>query len=197
MTGSAARQLPPPMTVTEFLAWPGDGTGRIFELVNGELRARDAANDAHGTMQTRLAALFTLHFDANRPGCRAVSNPGIEPRLQANWNYRIPELGVTCTPNRAGVHATPDPILLVEVLSPSNASDTWGNIAPYSTVPTVIEILVVDSRRVEAFVLRRNADGSWPRNPDRSVAGDVIELASIGLQIPIAAVYRGTHLAPD
>ena len=42
------------MTVAEFLAWPGDGTGRVYELVDGELRAQDAASDTHGTIQSEL-----------------------------------------------------------------------------------------------------------------------------------------------
>lgn len=117
---TAARILPPPITVEEFLRLPGDGTGTIYELVDGELRAQDAASDAHGTIQTNLAVLLANHLRTNRPGCRVVTTPGIQPRIRAGWNYRIPELGVTCAPNRADGHMTPDPILLVEILPPSN-----------------------------------------------------------------------------
>ena len=188
---------PQPMTFEEFLAWPGDGTGRIYELVNGRLRAQDAASDAHGTIQSRLATLLTNHIDAMRPGCRVVSNPGIRPRLLATWNHRIPDLGVTCTQNRADVHAMPDPVLLIEVLSPSNAEDTWSNIPLYASVPTVVEILIVSSTRLETQLLRRGDDGAWPQEPTTIAPDGRIELVSIGLEMPLAAVYRGTHLARD
>lgn len=188
-------EVPSPMTVDQFLTWAGDGSGRIFELVNGQVRAQDAASDAHGTIQQRLGTLLSNHLDRHRPGCRVVANPGIKPRLLAKWNYRIPELGVTCTQNRADVRDTPDPILLIEVLSPSNYDDTWSNIPLYATLPSVMEILIVDSTKVEASLLRRGADGFWPQEPARIDAGGTIQLTSIGLEIPLTDVYRDTFLA--
>ena len=177
---SAAKKLPLSMSVAEFLQWPGDGTGRRYELVNGELRAQDPASDAHGTIQNRIAYLITRHLDAARPNCRVVTEPGIQPRLNANWNYRVPELGVTCQPNRADVHVTPDPILLIEVLSPSNRRDTWSNVPLYATVPSVMEILLVESEEIGAALLRRQSDGSWPPAPETIEPGGTIELESIG-----------------
>lgn len=196
---SVAEKLPPTtrrlMTVEEFLALPGDGTGRIYELAHGKLRAQDAASDAHGTIQSTLNILIGQHLRERRPGSRIVANPGIRPRLLAKWNYRIPELGVTCTPNRADVHETPDPILLVEVLSPSNEADTWSNIPLYATLPGVMEILIVDSTKAEATLVRRGADGSWPQEPTVIPAGGTIALTSIGFEVALAEVYRDTHLA--
>lgn len=199
MTGSTALQLsqstPSLMTVDEFLTWPSDGTGRILELVHGRIRAQDAASDAHGTIQSRLNVLIGNHLDVKRPGCRVVANPGIRPRLLAKWNHRIPELGVTCTPNRPDVHATPEPILLIEVLSPSKYDDTWSNVPLYATLPSVMEILLVDSTKVEAQLLLRGPDGAWPQGPITIGEGGTIALASIGLEFPLEAAYQGTHLA--
>lgn len=191
---SAAQKLPPLMTVSDFLAWPGDGSGRIYELVEGELRAQDSASDAHGTIQGRVVYLLTGHLDKTHPHCRVVAAPGIQPHLRANWNYRIPEIAVTCTPNRPDVHKTPDPILVIEVLSPSNASDTWSNVALFSTLPSVTEILVIESERVGAHLLRRQADGSWPPDAEMIEAGGTLRLGSIDLVVPLAETHRGTHL---
>ena len=196
---SVAEKLPPPsprpMTVEDFLAWSGDGTGRIFELVHGQLRAQDAASDAHGRIQSRLNLMIGNHLDATRPSCSVVANPGIKPSLLANWNHRVPELGVTCTPNRADVHAMPDPIVLIEVLSPKNYKDTWDNVPLYASVPTVMEILLVDSTKVEASLLRRSPDGGWPQEPEIIPRGGTITLPSIGFEVPLIAVYRDTYLA--
>ena len=192
---ATAQKRPKLMTADEFLHWNGgDGTGRLYELVEGVIRAQDPASDAHGTIEVNIAILIGNYLRAKRPDCRVVANPGIRPHLRAKWNWRIPELGVTCTPNRADVHETPDPILLVEVLSPTNEEDTWSNISLYASVPSVAEILIVDSREVAAEVLRRGADGSWPKNPEPVPPGGVIRLTSIGLEMPMAEVYRGTHL---
>lgn len=196
---SAAEKLPPPlprpMTVEEFLALPPDRSGRILELVHGQIRAQDAASDAHGRIQSRLNTLLTNHLDATRPGCSVVANPGIQPRLISTWNFRIPELGVTCTPNRADVHAMPDPIVLIEVLSASNYDDTWSNVPLYATLPSVMEILLVDSTKVEAMLLRRGPDGTWPQGPEAIGPGGTITLTSIGFKTPLTAVYKGTYLA--
>ncbi|MFM9939476.1 MAG: Uma2 family endonuclease [Hyphomicrobiaceae bacterium] len=191
---SAAPKLPPLMTVEEFLAWPGDGSGRIYELVEGELRAQDAARDTHGTIHAHLARIIGNHIEAARPNCRVVAAPGLQPNLRATWNYRIPEIAVTCTANRADVHKTPDPLLVIEVLSPSNVRDTWSNIPLFASLPSVMEILVVDSTEVIAHLLRRKADGSWPENPTVIESG-AVHLTSIDLALTLTDIYRGTHLA--
>lgn len=91
---------------------------------------------------------------------------------------------------RAGV----DPIVLIEVLTPSNAKDIWDNVPRYASVPTVVEILLVDSTKIEAQLLRRGEDGAWPQEPTVIGPGGTIMLSSIGLELPLEAAYRGTHL---
>jgi Uma2 family endonuclease len=189
------QQLPQRMTVAEFLAWRGDGSGRIWELVEGVPRAQDAASDTHGTVHGNLTRIIGNHLEAKRPNCRIVVAPGVRPRLRADWNHRVPEIGVTCAPNLADVHSIPDPTLLIEVLSGSNAKDTWSNVPLYATLPSVQEILLVDSTAVGAHLLRRQPDGSWPQNPLSLGAGETISLESIGLAFALQEVYRNTHLA--
>ena len=191
----AALKLPPPMTVAEFVDWPGDVPGLSYELVDGVPRAMAPARDVHGTIHTNLASRIDSHLEKTRPEHRLVTAPGIQPRLRAEWNYRIPELGVTCTPNTSDAVMMPDPLLLIEVLSPGNADDTWGNIALYSTIPSVQEILVVHSTAVKAELLRRASDRSWPENPVIiDDIGAAVQLNTIDLLLPMAAIYRNTHL---
>ncbi len=194
MTG-AVQKLPPLMDVDEFYAWPGDGTGTRYELVDGTLRAQDAASDTHGTIHTNLTRIISTYLIGAMPSCRLVVAPGVRPRIRSKWNHRIPELGVTCQPNRPDQPAIPDPILIVEILSPSNVDDTWGNVALYASLPSVIEILIVDSTSVAALILRRGADGNWPENPEDVAPDGAVMLVSIGLELAVAEVYRDTHLA--
>jgi len=196
MTGAQV-ELPPLMTVADFVEWPGDGTGARYELVDGVLRAMAPPSDTHGLIQSNLAVAIGLHLRMNRPGCRINITPGVQPRLRANWNFRIPDLGVTCAPNSPGAAMTPEPILLIEVLSPGNAADTWDNVPHYASPPSVAEILIVHSTRMRAELLRRAANGDWPENPEVIDAQGVVELASIGLDLPLAEAYAKTHLARD
>lgn len=193
---NTAVKLPPMMTVADFLEWPGDGLGTRFELVDGELRAMAPGSDAHNTIIANVSLLIGNHVRRTRPDCRMVITPGVQPNLRADWNFRIPEIGVTCASSQAGLIMTPDPMLLVEVLSPSNSSDTWANVANYTTVSSVAEILIVHSTRVKAELLRRGADGGWPANPEQVTMGGTIRLDSIGVEWPIAEAYFGTYLAP-
>ncbi len=192
----AARKLPPLMTVAEFLDWPGDGTSVRYELVDGVLRAMAPASNTHGTIHSNLTRQIGNHLEAVRPGCRIIVAPGIQPKLRAAWNHRIPELGVTCVPDRPGVLMIPDAILLIEILSPSNAQDTWSNIPLYASVPSIEEILIVHSATVKIEVLRRLADGNWPDNPTAIAGLDAaVDLASIDLVLPLANVYGDTYHA--
>lgn len=196
MNYPAQRQppLPPMMTTADFLDWPGDGHGTRFELVDGVLRAMAPASDTHGTIQCNLSYLLTAHLRNAGSPCRVVTNPGIQPRIRAEWNFRIPDIGVTCKPNRAGEVMTPDPILLIEVLSPGNTSDTYENVRAYATLPGVREIAIVHSTRMRIELLTRDAAGDWPADPAVH-DGPAVAFASIGAELPFAEIYAGTHLA--
>ena len=130
----AARAPTSPETVEQFLDWPGDGRVKRYELVDGVVRAMSPASTTHGTIQGNLAVLIGSHLRASGSPCRLVVTPGVIPRMNAARNFRIPDLGVTCAPDAERQIGMPDPILLVEILSPSDEADTWSNIWTYGTL---------------------------------------------------------------
>src|ERR1700687_5433055 len=134
---------PSRLTVAEFLDWPGDGSGRKFELVDGEPRAQDPASVTHGIIQASIARILRNHLVGTR--CRVVAAPGVIPRVRASMNMRVPDLAVNCEPDEQGQRALPDPILIIEILSPSNEAETRENVWAYTTIPSVREILLVRS----------------------------------------------------
>lgn len=192
----AALELPPRrMTVDEFLSWnPEDGTGALWQLRDGEPERMAPATDAHGSIQGELASLLIVHLRAAGRRCRAVIDPGVVPRVRADQNMLIPDIGITCAPPSAG-RAIPEPVVLVEVLSPSNEAETRANVWTYTTIPSVAEIAVLGSTAVSAEVLRRRPDGSWPERPEVVGAGGELRLESIGFAAPLAAAYATTPLA--
>jgi Uma2 family endonuclease len=186
---------PTAMSVSDFLDWRGDGSGRKFQLVDGELRAMSPGSATHGTIQMTMGRLIGNELVGSGGRCRVVSEPAVATRVRANINLRVPDLGVTCTPDAAGQQTLPDPILLIEILSPGNASDTWDNVWSYTTIPSVREIVVVHSTRVFAEVLRRGADGNWPPEPEEIGPGATLRLDTIAFACPLSDVYAQTHLA--
>jgi Uma2 family endonuclease len=191
------KRLPTRMTVDEFLAWDADDvTGRRWQLIDGEPVLMAPAADVHGRIQAELIRLLGNHLLARGGRCSVVDAPGIIPRIRANENFRVPDLGVTCAPP-SGKVMVPDPILLIEILSPSNEAKTRSNIWTYTTIPSVQEILAVESRRMEVELLRRGADGNWPALPLIVRAPEMLELTSIGFTASVADLYRTAGLTQE
>ena len=187
------------MTVDEFTVWPGDGRGGRYQLVDGEVRAMSPASATHGRIQANLAAILAKHLDVPGGKCGVVTEPAIATRIRARHNLRVPDLGVNCAPAAPGDVALPDPLLLIEIMSPGNAQetwdqDTWDNVWAYTSVPTVSEILIVQSTRIEAELLTRQSDGSWPAEPRLIGSDELLRLASIGLEVPLCSAYAKTYL---
>ena len=182
------------MTVDEFLSWdPKDRSGRLWQLIDGEPVAMAPGSDMHGSIQSEISGLLRDHLLRKGSPCRVVTTPGIVPRIGANRNYRSPDLGVTCAPPSREL-MIPDPVLLIEILSPSNEAETRANIWAYTTIPSVREILAVRSTRMEAELLRRRDDGSWPEEPELIGPGANLSLVSVDFVTPLAAFYRTTEL---
>ncbi len=149
--------------------------------------------EAHGAIQAELAALIGNHLLAAGDPSRVIIGPGIVPRVRAAENVRIADLGVTrAAPGRD--HLLPAPMLVIEILSPSNAEETWENVWAYTTIPSVTEILVISSTAVEAELLRREPDGSWPAQADPLSRGDTLRLDSIALALPLTVPYRASGI---
>jgi Uma2 family endonuclease len=189
----AMRDRPPTrMTVDEFLVWDSDDlTGRRWQLVDGEPVLMALAAEVHGAIQAELGRLLGNHLLATKSPCRIIIAPGIVPRIRARENFRVPDLGVTCGPPSHGV---PEPVLLVEILSPGNEGKTRSNIWTYTTIPSVREILVIRSTRMEVELLRRGDDGNWPASPSLISSPEMLELTSLGFVAPVAGLYRTAGL---
>ena len=154
--------------------------------------------NADRTASSRPRLCFSLLpaiCETQAGSCVVVTEPAIQPRVRARSNMRVPDVAVTCSPVEAGQIALPDPLLVVEILSPTNESDTWENVWTY----------VVDSQAsrrcwccrsasIAADLLRRRTDGTWPDEPIQIGRGDMLHLECIGLTSPLADLYIGTYL---
>lgn len=126
--------------------------------------------------------------------CRVITAPGVIPRVRSISNERIPDLGVTCSP-AIGARAIADPVVLIEILSPSNKAQTRANVWAYTTIPSVLEILLVSSTSVFGELWRRGPDGAWADDPALLDAGSAVRLDSLGFVSPLLAFYATTNLS--
>jgi Uma2 family endonuclease len=181
------------MTVAEFLDWAADEPGH-WQLRDGEPELMAPASDRHGTIQAELAFLLTRHFLERGTGCRAVIAPGVIPRVRSEENCLVPDIGITCVPPSEH-RMLPEPVVMIEILSPSNEKETRANVWAYTTIPSVAEIVILRSTSIAAEVLRRNADGSWPGQPEVIGRDGELRLDSIDFTEPLGSAYRGSGLA--
>ncbi len=173
------------MSVAEFLRWdPGDG--RRWQLVDGVPRAMAPANTLHGYLQAELGRLLGNHLRAAGLPCEVFANPGVIPATMAARNMRVPDLAVSCAA-LADLPALPDPVLVVEILSPGNADDTWANVWAYTSIPSVTEILILRTDAAGGELLRRLPDGAWPEEP-AAVETDLV-LDSVGFRVALSELY--------
>ena len=189
------KELTDHLSLAEFLAWDsGDRTGRHWQLCDGVPVAMAPATEAHGAILAELGRLIGNHLVAAGSPCRVIAEPGVVPRIRAADNVRIPDLAVTCAPP-ANERLLSEPVVLIEILSPSNADETWANIWAYTTIPSVAEIVVISSTSVAAQLLFRAEDGSWPERTIQVGPADALALSSIDFRLPLIAAYRTTALA--
>lgn len=184
------------LTLDEFFALPDDPEGTRYELIDGELRAMSPASAAHGLIQGHLTGALRSLFRERASSCRAVTEGSVVPRLNSRANIRVPDILVTCSNIRQGQMTFDDPILIVEILSPTNEIDTRDNVRDYATIPSVREIFLVNSTRIEAELFRKSGDGAWPSKPHIFSAGEQIALQSVDLIFTLDEVYSGSYLAP-
>ena len=175
------------MTLAEFLRWE-DGTDTRYELIGGVPTAMAPPARAHGVMCARLAGLLDAGLRSRRP-CMTQVEAGIVPAGRDDTFY-VADLAVTCSPYRRGEQIANDPILVVEILSPSTERhDRQTKVPEYREIESVNEILIVDSQSIYAEILRREGD-RWITELVRG-RDSVIGLSSVGLRIPMADLYEG------
>ena len=127
-------------TLEEFLAFD-DGTDRRYELFDGEIVAMAPTSDVHGALVARLAVRIGAGL---RPPCEVVIEAGIVPPERADSWYEA-DLAVTCA-GLSGRQFVAEPVLLVEVLSPSTAAtDRDRKLPDYRRIASLQDILVVSS----------------------------------------------------
>ncbi|MGE3783231.1 MAG: Uma2 family endonuclease [Alphaproteobacteria bacterium] len=181
------------MTLDEFLLWD-DGTDTRYELISGCPVAMAPGMEDHGVLAARLAARLENALISRRP-CRAIAEAGILDPDRAD-TFFVVDIGVTCAPREPRRQYMQDPMLLVEILSPSTERrDRKVKVPAYQRIPSVQEILLVDSDSRYAEIHRRQGE-QWIIQIINKPEG-TIPLASVGIEIPMSELYEGFTFGDD
>lgn len=160
-----------------------------FEYVDGQVRAMSGGKLAHNTMEANVVA--ALHRLAGGR-CRVF---GSNQRIAtADGTHTYPDAMVVCgrpeVTRFRGTDTVHNPVLLVEVLSPSTREyDRTDKLARYQATPSVREVLLVDPDAWDVEQVVRQ-DGGWIRRRYR-LPDDEVALVAFSGALRLRDLYQG------
>lgn len=151
--------VPEPMTAEEFLAWAEEHEVRA-ELVDGRVHAMAPERYIHARTKGEVFAALRNAIRAAGLGCEALVD-GLAVRVDAATVYE-PDALVRCGPALPPeVLEAPDPVILVEVVSPSSSRiDSTDKLVDYFRIPSLRHYLVVRAAARMVIHHARAADGT-------------------------------------
>lgn len=173
------------MNVDEFLAWTEGKPGR-FELVDGEVFAMSP--ERAGPALVKYATQTALHRAIVRAGLSCHMMPdGMTVRVDATTTFE-PDALVYCGPlmDLDSVEV-PDPVIVVEVQSPSTrAVDSGLKLARYFSLASVLHYLIIDPVR-RVVIHHRRAEAGLIET--RIATQETLDLTPPGLTFPVPELF--------
>ena len=166
----------------DYLASEQDGDCR-HEYVAGYVYAMTGASEAHNLICTNLNGMLYNHLRGQL--CRAFVN---DMKVRVGDDFYYPDLMVCCDPIDKAKYFKTQPVLLVEVLSPSTKrTDQIEKRIAYQSLESLQEYVLIAQDRMEIHIYRQ-IDNGW--DLETLTNGDSLFLHSIDMQIPIEQVYE-------
>jgi Uma2 family endonuclease len=184
----AILRLPRRANYAEYLAVERQSEHR-HEFIDGVIVAMAGGSDEHNAIAGRFASLVGARLPK---GCRYYT-PDQRFWIPAHARGRYSDgsiiMGKPEHPPHDG-QASTDPLIVIEVLSPSSEADDDGDKrVDFQSLPSLQAYVLAaqDERRVKVY--RRGNDGAWRRDPDAHGDGDSFELPTLSAVISIAELY--------
>ncbi|MDV2984470.1 UNVERIFIED_CONTAM: Uma2 family endonuclease [Methylobacteriaceae bacterium AG10] len=173
------------LTADEFLAWAEGRPGR-HELADGEIVSMSPQRVRHAL--TKFAAQTALRAAIRAGGLPCEMLPdGLSVRIDEHTVFE-PDALVHCG-TRLDPDATtvPDPLIIVEVLSPSTRQvDTGFKFQGYFRLPSLSHYLILDTER-RTVIHHRRSTGDLIET--RIAASGDLSLDPPGLTLAVAALF--------
>src|SRR5262245_1893620 len=174
------------MTVDEFLAWAETQPGR-WELFDGVPVAMSPERAIHGRVKLRVANALERGIVAAGLPCQVLLDC-VAVRIDKHRSYQ-PDVLVACgEPVPDDALEVTNAILLVEVLSPTNAmKDLRDKLVGYFQVPSIVHYLIVDP---DDRLVNHHARGSGDAIATRILSvGSSLKLDPPGLEMTVAEFF--------
>lgn len=200
MIGAPALMEPEKTAWTEEEYLAGDGLDEAFryEFVLGRVYALDAPTAAHAEISSNL--FVPLHTKLRGKPCRAyLGNMALRINFLGKPAFYIPDVMVACDDNPRSNNFREEPLVLVEVMSPSTVgADSREKLLAYTAIPSLRHYLIIHQSKVEVLHYQRNESSptGWS-DVTLTAPGDLIVLPELEFSLTVAELYEQSGLAVE
>jgi Uma2 family endonuclease len=175
------------LTRDEFRRW-AESQPQRYERVAGQPVAMAPKRIIHARLKMRVWQALDRAILAAGLDCEALGD-GVTIEVDEETDYE-PDAMVNCGPRLdPDAIAATNPVIVVEVLSPSTQSiDSSDKLADYFRVPSIQHYLIVRAKRREIIHHAR----SGADIVSRAINIGAIRMDPPGISIDVAEVYAGT-----
>lgn len=160
------------------------------EFFDGQIYAMAGGTPEHGAMAMRVGASLVSQLAGRR--CNVYSSD-VRIRVSATGLDTYPDLSVVCGQEERDPrdrNALINPIVLVEVLSPSTAEyDRGDKLDHYKQIPSLREVALLHHECAQVEIWRRGDDSDrWTHH--HFAASETADLTAIGCALVVDEIYR-------
>jgi len=181
------RPLFPRMSIEAFEAWAEGQDGR-YELVRGRPVMMNQTTWNHSHITTNLVMILGNILDRDLYHM-AIGDFGLQT---GEDTIRLADIMVTPNNKSGKDRRTEEAVLLIEILSPSTATDDFGDKQrEYLALSSLQAYLIVAQDKACAWLWLRGEDG-FPEKPDviEELNGS-FTIPALEISLTLQAIYRG------
>jgi Uma2 family endonuclease len=177
-----------------FLQWV-QKQERRYELKDGEVVMHPGVSRDHTALVTRFVLALGNRLD---PDTWAVG--ATDFAVEIGPDIRYPDVLVERIHTDRKALSTQDPVVLIEVLSPSSVgTDMALKLAEYTSLPSLETYIVASQDEPICWVWQRGGeDRDFPKSPEEISGRDKeIVIAALGITLPMSEIFRGIGTTRD
>lgn len=176
-------------SIEEYIELIKNSEGR-FEYFDGELFEMTGGKIDHSRISSNVIHYLRNHLKGSN--CEVFGEVAV--KVPAAWPFRFPDVSVVCgatiIEDFQGIEMLINPLLIVEVLSPSTATYVLKDkFLAYQSIDSFTEYLVILQDRAHIIQHIKQPDGLWLRR-DVADPNAVINLGSISVTLTLQEVYE-------
>lgn len=186
----------PRLTMEEHIERDKNSEGKS-EYFDGEVSGLTGVHPNHALLESRLITSLTNQTAGQ--GC-FIYPSDLRVKVSSTPPYHYPDLSVVFGKPEfeevTGLLSLTNPVLLVEILSPSTeAVDRGEKFTHYKSIPSFREYLLVaaDKEHITQYV--RQSERAWLQT--EYGAGEFLPIATLGCELDLDAIYDGINFESE